>query len=255
SRRGLLLGFRRGSCLPAKGTEGDFCGGEELLGLPGLDNSGGSGVGDAGNEVTDIFIARRRRHGAEVRLIAGPLGRVVAFIVVERGQFLVVGASPGVNATRDGGVSCGSFEGVRVEFGGREIAGNRHVQSSYGFKHSGFGEIICKAGPGGKMCGISWMEWVRAMGGVDRGAWRDARPGEGSCFPTLGPVHTAEMDGVASENLVRRGRVRRLWWLQGRGRERSTTGFAPQPEGTEPVFPISLSLVASRRPVCVAPRS
>jgi hypothetical protein len=30
--------------------------------------------------------------------------------------------------------------------------------------------------------------------------------------------------------------------------------FSPQPEGMGPIFPISLSLVASRHPVCVAPR-
>ena len=60
----------------------------------------------------------------------------------------------------------------------------------------------------------------------------------------LGPVNTTGADGVASENQSRRGRARRLWWLQGRGRERSMARFSPQPEGTGPVFPIMLSLVA-----------
>src|SRR5208283_525739 len=40
-----------------------------------------------------------------------------------------------------------------------------------------------------------------------------------------------------------------------RGRQRSLRRLSPQPAGTGPVLPISASLVARRRPVCVAPRS
>ncbi len=39
------------------------------------------------------------------------------------------------------------------------------------------------------------------------------------------------------------------------GRQRRLRRFSPQPGGTGPVSPISASLVARRRPVCVAPRS
>jgi hypothetical protein len=60
----------------------------------------------------------------------------------------------------------------------------------------------------------------------------------------LGPVNTTQADGVASENPAKRGRVRRVWWFQIPGRERSMAGFSPQPEGTGPISPISLSLVA-----------
>jgi hypothetical protein len=47
----------------------------------------------------------------------------------------------------------------------------------------------------------------------------------------------------------------RLWWFQSRGRQRSMARFPPQPGGTEQIFSISLSLVARRRPVFVAPHS
>jgi transposase-like protein len=71
----------------------------------------------------------------------------------------------------------------------------------------------------------------------------------------LGPVNTPGMDGIASGNRARLGRARRLWRAHSRGRERSMARFAPQPFGTGPFFPISLSLAASRHPVCVTPRS
>jgi len=70
----------------------------------------------------------------------------------------------------------------------------------------------------------------------------------------LGPVNTTGIDGVASENRARLGRARRLWRAHSRERERRMARFAPQPEGTGPIFPISLSLVASRHPVCVTNR-
>ena len=60
---------------------------------------------------------------------------------------------------------------------------------------------------------------------------------------------------MRAKNRARRGRARRLWWLQGQGRERSMARFSPQPAGTGPIFPISSSFVAHRHPVCVAPLS
>jgi len=60
----------------------------------------------------------------------------------------------------------------------------------------------------------------------------------------LGPVNTTGVDGVASGNPARRSRAQRLWRPHCGGREWSMAGFPPQPEGTGPVFPISLSLVA-----------
>ena len=65
----------------------------------------------------------------------------------------------------------------------------------------------------------------------------------------LEPVMNFRAGSVASENRARRDGGRRLWWLQGRGRQRSMDRFAPQPGGLGPISPISLSLVASRHPI------
>jgi len=50
--------------------------------------------------------------------------------------------------------------------------------------------------------------------------------------------------GVAGKNQARQGGVRGLWRDHRRGRQRSMAWFFPQPEGTEPILPSSLSLVA-----------
>ena len=66
------------------------------------------------------------------------------------------------------------------------------------------------------------------------------------------------VDGVARENWLKLGGVRRLWWLQGRGRVAAATRmsqFSPQPEGPGPILPISASLLARRQPVSVVRRS
>jgi hypothetical protein len=70
----------------------------------------------------------------------------------------------------------------------------------------------------------------------------------------IGPDTGAPADRSSSAGW-RRGRARRLWRVHRQRRERSMAGFSPQPSGTGPIFPISLSLFASRHPVCVTPRS
>ncbi len=44
-----------------------------------------------------------------------------------------------------------------------------------------------------------------------------------------------------------------LWRVHSRGRQQSMARFSPQPFGPGPIFPISLSFVANRHPVCVTP--
>src|SRR5271165_4966823 len=61
----------------------------------------------------------------------------------------------------------------------------------------------------------------------------------------LGPVNTTGVNSVASENRARRGEARGSWRPHQQVRQRSMARFAPQPEGTGPVFPSSSSLVAS----------
>ena len=66
------------------------------------------------------------------------------------------------------------------------------------------------------------------------------------------PIRVA---AVASENGTRRGGGRRLWSLQGRGRQRSMAPFSTQPEGTGPIFPISSSLAYTRYALLLPPRT
>src|SRR5580658_2297834 len=88
-----------------------------------------------------------------------------------------------------------------------------------------------------------------------------------SCGLSLEPVINFRAGGVARENRARRGGGRRLWWPHRRVRQRSMARFSPQPratatfhegveaEGLGPIFLISVSQVARRFPIFVAPRS
>jgi hypothetical protein len=56
-------------------------------------------------------------------------------------------------------------------------------------------------------------------------------------------------------NAFGRGGGSRLWWFQGRGRQRSMGRISLLPKGMGPIFPISSSIVARIRAVPVAPHS
>ncbi len=134
-----------------------------------------------------------------------------------------------ISVESPGGVQCGftSTPATRICRRGPRV-GKRHLTASASLytnwrtaiERAGGAEI----GPDGAGVGAGWG--------------RESR----SCC--LGSVNTTGVDGVVSENPARRGGVRRVWRFQAQGRQRSMAGFSPQPEGTGPFFPISLSFVA-----------
>ncbi len=71
------------------------------------------GLRDAGDVVADVVESGERGHGAEIGPVTGLLGLEFAFIVLE---LLLVGAMPGADAARDGGVVAGAVRGVRLGF-------------------------------------------------------------------------------------------------------------------------------------------
>ena len=84
---------------------------------------------------------------------------------------------------------------------------------------------------------------LRRGNSVCHGSAPDAGP-RVACITHQGLSTLPGVSSVARENRVRRGGGRRLWPVHCPGRQRRMTRFSPQPEGTRPVLPISLSLLA-----------
>jgi hypothetical protein len=94
---------------------------------------------------------------------------------------------------------------------------------------------------------------------VSRKTYGAKHPKLGECivpdFLYLGPVHTIRADNVARRNAARGDGARSPWLFPEQGRQQSLAAFRPQPFGPGLIWPISLSLVARRCRICLAPRS
>lgn len=79
------------------------------------------GLRDAGDEVADVFAPGERGQAVDIGHVAGFLGRVEAFALFDFTvrDFLFVGAMPGADAARDGGVIERATGGSRLWFLGR----------------------------------------------------------------------------------------------------------------------------------------
>jgi hypothetical protein len=71
----------------------------------------------------------------------------------------------------------------------------------------------------------------------------------------LGPVHTTRTDVVGSEHGADEAEPEGCGGSTVEGENEVWPHVRFQPEGPGPIFPISASIVASRRPVCVTPHS
>ena len=105
-------------------TDGDFCGieavGDVVLGHEFVDQ----GVGDAGDEVADVVVASQIGQGAAKGLSRHKLGFVV---VLDAGEFLVVGVLPGANATSHGSIAAGALGRLRLRLLDYEAGENFRV--------------------------------------------------------------------------------------------------------------------------------
>ena len=114
-----------------EGAERDLRGVEELAALGGGNGFDEDGVGQASDEVADVFVSGKWRHGVAVRL-AGLLGgevlvRASATLILHVG---VVGAPPGGAAT---------LERLGVRGLGVEARGRRRLRCWGGFDQAEFG--------------------------------------------------------------------------------------------------------------------
>jgi len=110
-----------------EGGEGDLGGVEELAGVSLLDSSQEDAVTGAGDEVTDILIAGKRRHGQAEGYGGAALGGVEVFGSL---QGRSVNLYPGLVAEGDGGVFEGGRVGIVGEPGGGGRGGIDHGGSS-----------------------------------------------------------------------------------------------------------------------------
>jgi len=100
--------------LMVDGAESDLSSSQVLLRVTGPDGLDDDGVRDASDEIADVLVTDKRRHGAEVRLTSRPFGRILALVLVQFSAFFVVGVSPGVDAARDGAVAAGPVKLIRI---------------------------------------------------------------------------------------------------------------------------------------------
>jgi len=97
-------------------ADGDLGGVEKLRDVVLAEDLHDGGLRDAGDVVADVVESGERGHGAEKGPVARLLGLEFAFIGLE---LLLVGAMPGANAARDGGVVEGTIGSDRLGFFGR----------------------------------------------------------------------------------------------------------------------------------------
>ena len=101
--------------LPGHGCESDLGGVEELAGVFVLDGSEEHALAGAGDEVTDILIARERGHGQAEGYADAAFGGAQVLRSLPCG---CVNPYPGLIAEGDGGVFEGGMEGCFQALGG-----------------------------------------------------------------------------------------------------------------------------------------
>jgi hypothetical protein len=111
---------------------GDLGGVEELGGRIIREYVDDHGVSDAGDEIADVFLTGKRRHGVTVGLIGFSGGIVFAFAFC---ALCLIHACPGVQTAGDGEVSGGGDVFVRLDWGGDGLRG---------FCHAGLPDLIVR---------------------------------------------------------------------------------------------------------------